>query len=349
MEHCIWRRIAIAFRFCTLKTLAVKVSPLKTDSFMTKRGSKTSKSNDFADALKAWELDHPDAWDRTRANDTSASKTPEGPLAQAMRKQLKKLQDTAPAKASAQPRAGTPSAQTATPPDSATKRRLTEKALMREAFEALEVDTFDPTAKFRGQGYAEAMNVEIIDETPAPPPISRSASEAVRHSYNSEDRAFEEFMMDADVQPLSGPIDKLRDAVGERSAWERRSRAQEAAWREQPTTDELHAPQLTTAQRKLLKRAKKYGHIPELNLRHYRKHEALNTLYQFVRAQQMLGIRYVKIITGKGKRSQEQVVIKPAVLDWCQIPQNAEMLLDYSLAPDESGDYGVVIFELRRP
>jgi len=192
------------------------------------------------------------------------------------------------------------------------------------------------------------MDVELIDETPAPAPTSRSASEGVRQSYTSEDRAFEELMADADVQPLGGDVSKLRDAIQERATCERRSRVQEKMWTDALSEEELHAPTLTNAQRKLLKRAKKTGRLPELNLRHYRKAEALHMLANFVRSQQVHGVRFVRIITGKGKRSQEEAVIKPAVIEWCDSPSNAAMVLDYTPDPDVSGDYGVVVLELRR-
>lgn len=316
---------------------------------MSKRKSKLSRSTDFSEALKAWEQENPDAWTRHEPAPPVQDKTSKGSLSDEMFKRLQTLrseQENTAKKVVPRPA----SSKTApVEPHTIPKRRMTEAELMREAFDALDEDNFDPTAKFRGEGYRRAMDVEIIDQTSTQPSSSQSPSEAVRQSYNTEDRAFEAFMANAEVKPLAGPIDKLRDVIRERPSWERLSRAQQEAWKERVAEDVLQAPQLSQAQRKLLKRAKKHGVLPELNLRHYRKHEALTMLDQFVRAHHVRATRFVRIITGKGKRSQDHVVIKPAVLEWCEAPDNAALLIGYSPSPDESGNYGVVILELRRP
>lgn len=320
---------------------------------MSKRSPKDLENDDFAAALKEWEGDHPDAWeDAVSRPAPSARRTPaDGVLADQLRAKLEQVKSTkaqAPTRSTASSNA--PSAPTnESGPRTQATRRLTEAQLMREAFEALDVDEYDPTAKFRGTGYSKAMNVELIDEKPKESMPSRSASEGVRESYTDTDRAFEELMADADVEPLEHGLDKVRDAISERTAWSREQRADYAAWNDELSEDELNAPTLTTAQRKLLKRAKKSGRMPELNLRHYRKHEAMTMLHDFVRAQQIHRTRFVRIITGKGKRSKEKVVIKPAVMAWCEEPQNTAMLIAYAPAPDESGNYGVVVLELRRP
>lgn len=333
----------------TLPTTAIaSPRPLNPLVFMTKRPSNSATTSDFAEALKAWEEENPDAVVKASQPPLPSKTSAEGPLADALRKRR-----DAEALRAAQPKHSRTtdehSAETQpSGPRSAQTRRMTEAALMREAFEAIDVDGFDPTSKYRGKGYSAAMNVELIEDAPAPEPTSRSSSEGVRQSYTSDDRAFEELMADADVQPLAGDVNKLRDAIQERATWERRSRVQEKLSIDALSQEELHAPTLTNAQRKLLKRAKKAGRLPELNLRHYRKAEALPMLANFVRAQQVHGVRFLRIITGKGKRSQDQAVIKPAVIEWCESPINSTMILDYTPDPDVSGDYGVVVLELRR-
>lgn len=320
---------------------------------MSKRSPKDLKNDDFATALKEWETDHPEAWKEAAARPAPSSRKPaaEGVLADQLRDQLEKVKSSSDGEAerSASVRKAAANPEHAAGPRTKTTRRLTEAELMREAFEALDVDGYDPTAKFRGTGYSEAMDVEIIEEEPREVLPSRSASEAVKQSYTQNDRAFEELMADADVAPLDTRLDKVRDAISERTAWTREQQPEHAAWKRELSEDDLNAPTLTVAQRKLLKRAKKSGRVPELNLRHYRKHEAMTMLHDFVRAQQVHRTRFVRIITGKGKRSKEKVVIKPAVLEWCEEPQNAAMLIEYAPAPDESGNYGVVVLELRRP
>lgn len=320
---------------------------------MSKRSRKDLENDDFAAALKEWETEHPDAWEEAASRPVPPeSKSPaEGALADQLRDQLEQVQASEDSDATAQPTRGADAAtfDGAAGPRTKAKRRLTEEELMREAFEALDVDGYDPTSKFRGTGYSEAMDVEIIEEEPLEIQPSRSASEDVKQSYTDADRAFEELMADADVAPLEDGLDKVRDAISERAAWSREQRPEPAAWKQELSEDDLRAPKLSTAQRKLLKRARKSGRIPELNLRHYRKHEAMTMLQDFVRAQQVHHTRYVRIITGKGKRSKEKAVIKPAVIEWCEAPQNAAMVLAYAPATDESGNFGVVVLELRRP
>lgn len=312
---------------------------------MSKRSPKSVDDNDFDAALKAWEEETPDAWAKENQRTQVRKEAAEGPLADAMRQ---KLRDATRAK---KQKTGAPPAQDPlVGPRSKATRRMTEEALMREAFDALDVDSYDPTAKFRGKGYDKAMDVELIEEAPDQAPVqpSRSSSQGVRQSYTPDDRAFEELMQDADVQPLGGDTEKLRDAISERPSWTREERLQAAAWKEDIAPETLVAPTLSKAQRKLLKRAKKYGHVPEVNLRLLRKYEALQKLEKFVRSQQVLGTRFVRVITGKGKRSKDGAVIKPAVLQWCEEVANTPMVLAYSPSPDESGNYGVVVLELRR-
>lgn len=311
---------------------------------MSKGSPKSIDEHDFEAAFKAWEEETSDPWNKDRQRSELKDAPADGPLAEGIRKKLtaaqRKKSKDAPSKAHA-------SAQVQGPRSQHT-RRMTEEALMREAFEALDVESFDPTAKFRGKGYDKAMDVEIIDEEPPPVQTPQSSSEGVRQSYTAEDRAFEELMQDADVQPLGGDTEKLRDAIMERPSWTREERQQSAAWKEDVDPETLAAPTLSKDQRKLLKKAKKYGHVPEVNLRLLRKHEALQTLEKFVRSQQVLGTRFVRVITGKGKRSKDHVVIKPAVLQWCEAPHSQSMILNYSPAPDVSGNYGVIVLELRR-
>lgn len=317
---------------------------------MSKGSSKDDKNTDFAAALQAWETEHPEAWEKAKSTPAKPKKSAEGPMAAQLkaRRDQQQAADDAAAQRAAQAHDRTAG------PRSKAARQVTEKDLMREAFDALDVDNYDPTSKFRGKGYADAMDVEIIDEAPENAPDegalpSRSTSEGVKQSYTGADQAFEELMADGGVTPLEDSLDKVRDGISERPTWTREQRAEQAAWQEAIGEDQLNAPTLTKAQRKLLKRAKKAGRIPELNLRHYRKHEAMDQLVNFVRAQQVQGTRFVRIITGKGKRSKTHVVIKPAVLQWCAAPRNAHMLIDYTPSPDESGNYGVVVMELRRP
>src|SRR5699024_2167022 len=121
---------------------------------MSKRAPKDLENDDFAAALKDWESDHPDAWEQAAARAAPpATKPPtEGGLADQLRDKLDKVKAAEASGAGAKTvsqRDAVTDERTAGPRTKA-KRRVTEEELMREAFEALDVDSYDPTSKFRG-------------------------------------------------------------------------------------------------------------------------------------------------------------------------------------------------------
>jgi len=115
-------------------------------------------------------------------------------------------------------------------------------------------------------------------------------------------------------------------------------------------SDGLRSVEVTHAHRELLKRAdvhRKEKRIPELNLRGRTKDDALLRLEGFLDIARRRGDRYGRVIHGKGKGSQDDPVIKPAVLIWCEGP-GAKFVAGYAPEVSEDGDYGSIMLEFRK-
>jgi len=115
-------------------------------------------------------------------------------------------------------------------------------------------------------------------------------------------------------------------------------------------SDGLRSVEVTPAHRELLKRAdiyRKEKRIPELNLRGRTKDDALLRLEGFLDIARRRGDRYGRVIHGKGKGSQDDPVIKPAVLIWCEGP-GAKFVAGYAPEVSDDGDYGSIMLEFRK-
>lgn len=222
--------------------------------------------------------------------------------------------------------------------DNPSTRQVTQRELMAEAFEA--IDSADPAAKFVGAGY-DAGDVEVVDEpgrerkaeTPPPEPAD---------GMTSDDLLFVE-MMAGNVDPLE-KRDKyaaLREHAFTGIRWH------DEVQLERMTAEELHEPAMTGAQRKLLQQARRAAPIPVLNVRYLRKHEALGDVDAFVRACQREGHRYARIVHGKGRQSEGDPVLKPAVVNWCR-HDGASLVRAWAPETDLSGQFGSLVIELTR-
>lgn len=322
----------------------------------TRRPKKDSfESNDFAAALSAWEKENPAALEGATEKKKGSPKPAEGPLAAQLRErfgvegpnreQRRKGKRAAGTSTKVEAAKTTPAQTTERALDG--KRQLTADELMQEAFEAVGEPGHDPTAKYTGRGYAKALEVEVLDETAAG--IVDEAKERYEpiDGHTREDVEFLQLMASADVKPLDHKLDKLRTALDSRTKWQK-----EPALQIKPdplSKDELDAPTLTGAQRDILRRARKQTLVPTLNLRHNLKYEALQRLHVFVLKEQQNHTRFVRVITGKGKQSKEGMpVIKPMVIEWCELEPGRSLVLGYAPETDQTGNYGVLILELRR-
>lgn len=326
----------------------------------------SSSSGDFAAMLSDWESSNPQAWDAQREAKKASPKDADGTLAGQLRERFgvqgpnrqTRRQANAPAGSTARgstvpsPHAGSsnagqkPEAASSTAPV-AGKRQVTADELMREAFEAVGVDAHDATAKYTGQGYAKALDVEVIDEAAAGVVDEAKERFDALDGHTGEDIEFLQLMATAEVTPLDRSLDKLRTALDSRTKWQREPAILSPSSAER-SQDELDAPELNGAQRDLLRRARKQTLVPTLNLRHHRKQEAMNMLAAFVLKEQQNRTRFVRIITGKGKQSEGPVVLKPMVIEWCELEPGVSMVLGFAPETDQSGNYGMMILELRR-
>lgn len=111
----------------------------------------------------------------------------------------------------------------------------------------------------------------------------------------------------------------------------------------------LRDVELTPAHRDLLKRAGVYAkerRLPELNLRGKTRDEAIERLEAFLDICARRDDRFARVIHGKGKQSEDDPVLKPAVLTWCEGP-GAKVVQGYAPEITADGDYGVLMLEFR--
>lgn len=112
-------------------------------------------------------------------------------------------------------------------------------------------------------------------------------------------------------------------------------------------------PALDEAQQSLLDRFEQ-SDVPEgpveLNLRGSTEREALHRLRGFVREAWERDQQFVRIVHGRGRRSDGLPVLKPAVLDWLE-SDGAAYVRGYAPERQPGGSYGSLVVELtvRRP
>lgn len=219
------------------------------------------------------------------------------------------------------------------PPPPTPARRLTPEELMAEAFEAAGgADTY--SAKYRGQGF-DAGDVEV-----AAPGDDQAIPVDERADLDPDALMFEAALGGA-IQPMQ---DRDRYAMLDDHEWVGLS------WRDARelatlSAEELMEPELTAAQRRLLKQSRG-EHVAVLNIRGNTKAEAMGEVEAFVRAQCADGASWARVITGKGKQSAGAPVLKPAVIAWCE-GEGAVLVRAWAPETDRSGNYGSVLLALR--
>ncbi len=108
-----------------------------------------------------------------------------------------------------------------------------------------------------------------------------------------------------------------------------------------------YVPPLDASQRRLLGRLREEsGAPPTLHIRGDRRDEALDRLSDFVDHHRAQETPFVRIVHGRGLRSQNEPVLKPAVLRWLEGPGLASVA-GYVPERTQSGDYGSLVVELR--
>lgn len=217
------------------------------------------------------------------------------------------------------------------------KRKVSEEDLMAEAFEAAG-DTAR-SAKYEGEGYA-VPDVEVIGE--------RSASDATASTEGPDaDLTGEDLLF---VEMMSGAVSQMegRDKYAqlESHTWVG-IRWHDEMQLSRMSASELREHEITPDQRELLKRARRAAPVPVLNVRHYKKREALGEVEAFVLACRAQLHRYARVVHGKGKHSKGDAVLKPAVINWCT-HEGADHIVAWAPETDLSGQFGSIVVELVR-
>ncbi|MEM1348721.1 MAG: Smr/MutS family protein [Myxococcota bacterium] len=115
--------------------------------------------------------------------------------------------------------------------------------------------------------------------------------------------------------------------------------------------EELHAPgALVPSQKGLLQRCKLHARtdaVPTLNLRRDVLEDAMRQLELFMHQSWKDDARFVRVIHGRGVRSEHSPVLKPAVLEWLEGP-GLRYIRGYAPEMTQGGDYGSLVVALGR-
>ena len=184
----------------------------------------------------------------------------------------------------------------------------------------------------------------------------RSEEEARREiERRRQERKFESAMQD--VEPIERS-QKFRDrsAPDPEQAFEDEMRTSEPSVglitpRLPKSGDGLnYVPPLDDVQESMMERferAERRDGVPELNLRGQTVDEALDALRGFVPGCAKKGEEFARIVHGRGVNSDEDPVLKPAVLRWLE-DHGVDEIRGYVPERMFGGDYGSVIVEFRR-
>jgi DNA-nicking Smr family endonuclease len=207
---------------------------------------------------------------------------------------------------------------------------------MRRAFEDDDVSFWE--GKFEGRGTTLPEHIEIIDDSAAELEATLPSGEAL----SRDEREF----LDAvgGVRPLQQQalhhrMERVRAQAFTRVRWFSADELTHAR------AVDLHEPELTAEHREVLRRAR-LAPMAVLNLRHDRRDEALRRLAVFVRDHQRDEVRYVRVITGKGRQSEGDPVLKPAVVAWAS-GTGRPWVARWAPETDCSGQWGSVVLQLR--
>lgn len=231
---------------------------------------------------------------------------------------------------------------------------MSDEDLFRQA-----VDNLDPAriydAKFKGDPGASLPE----DSTPKPSSSSPATSSSDDKSDAERRRDVQRVRDEALFKQMVGPVNPIddRDKYHRPSTPPKRPSGDDGDGPDQTLVtpslprsgDGLHfVPPLTAPQRALLKRHRRFSKkhsVPDLHLRGDTRDEALSQLGEFVPRHWRGEARFVRIIHGRGLRSELEPVIKPAVLEWLE-SAGLQYIRGYVPERVQSGDYGSLIVEL---
>ncbi len=314
---------------------------------MTRRSQKGPTKSDFGAMLEQWNQEHPGAAEQHQVRKEAAVRTQSNASDGSMADQLRHLLPTpgiTKAKRATQ-RSPVPAPSVEKPRVSHDVPERSPEDIMQQAFEAMAVEELDHTEKFHPTrtGRADAL----IGTRDATPSDAYAGTRSVLHD-SQRDLNFEDAMAMDDVQKWEDTVDRVRLAMQDKKRWSHEASAAMSVDVEPPTADVLISPSLNFEQKKIIKRVQKLPYVPEVNLRLLTKKDALRQLEDFVEEHRQQGQQYVRVVTGKGIHSAGDPVIKPAVMEWCEQQRALARLKAFTPAPDFTGNYGVLILELKR-
>jgi len=114
--------------------------------------------------------------------------------------------------------------------------------------------------------------------------------------------------------------------------------------------DELRAGDLSALDKRTAQRLKRGHHRPEatLDLHGMNQQQAYDAFQQFLHLASHEGLRVLRVITGYGKMSGGQAVLKNALPRWINFTENRFLILSYHQARPEEGGAGAWILFLKR-
>lgn len=227
---------------------------------------------------------------------------------------------------------------------------LTDEELFQRALEGMDSSQIY-SAKYQGSPAAELPPKPSV----LPPSVGddggktgndRGSEEVDREAVRAvQEAAFFEQMI-GDVEPIAGR-DKYRRRPARASAptaeTPRRLKTPPLATEGEGLHD---VGELNSAQRDLLRRADGAGNLPELHLRGDQVFEALARLEEFIDEERRRGRLFLRVIHGRGIRSELFPVLKPAVIRWLEDHGSDHGVCGYVPQRQPSGDYGALIIEL---
>ena len=232
---------------------------------------------------------------------------------------------------------------------------LSDEELFRQAVEEL-----DPAQSYEGK-YRGKAGASLPEQSDSGPVLQSPDAEQEAMSDEERRQKVQEVREAALFEQMVGRVNPLKDRDKYKKPARPREKhgideADEKPQRtlvtpELPRTGNLHyVPPLDNSQRALLERHRRYGassSVPEIHLRGDDRAEAIDRLATFVEGHHRRGkVSFVRVIHGRGLRSQDEPVLKPSVLGWLE-GAGSQYIRGYVPERLASGDYGSLVVELR--
>ena len=243
-----------------------------------------------------------------------------------------------------------PSTEDQTPPDD---RELTDEELFEQAVKEL-----DPAQVYAGK-YQGRAGAPLPDEPSPKPRIDSVGTESDEVDDEQARHKIQDLRDAALFEKMVGSVEPLHDR--DKYRLPRRKQPPPASQDEPNAEDVLltpllprsgeglnYVPRHDDSQRALMARYRKYEasrDVPELNLRGQTRARAREMIREFIPPQRRAGAPFVRIITGRGLRSESEPVLKPTILDWLHGP-GLDHIRGYAPERTLTGDYGSLIVEL---